>query len=109
MLSRVDFDFFGARRGELPQHDSILLLKRHVEGRSLNIPTSNHIADQLLLSLGSSTHRLREIVEDVAHLRLGMRHHDRQLVAFRKRQIDRQRKRVLNREVLLQPVPIGGP
>ena len=108
MFSGINLDFFRAGRREFPHYDSLVLLKRHIEGRSLNVPTSNHIADQLAVTSHSNPHRFREIVEDIAHLRFGMRYHNRQFVALRERQIDRQRKRVLDRELLLQLVSIGG-
>ena len=54
MFSGINLDFFRAGRREFPHYDSLVLLKRHIEGRSLNVPTSNHIADQLAVTSHSN-------------------------------------------------------
>ena len=107
MLSWIDFDFFSACRREFPHYNAFFLLIRHIKARSLNISTTNHICDQLSLRHRSSPDGFCESIEDIAHRRLGMRYYHWQFIAFRQRQIDRQRKRVLDRELLLKLVSIG--
>ena len=108
MFSGVNFDLLRRGGGEFPHHHALVLLERHVVADSGVVSSTDHVADQLHVTHSPSAHRLGEGVEDVAHRRLGMREHHRQLIALRERRVDGQCEGVGDREVLLQIRPIRG-
>lgn len=108
MLARVHVNLLGRGGGELAEDNSRILLEGHLVVVARNVPSADHVRNQLAVTTSAMHHGFRNRAENVADGRLRVRAHHGQLVRLGKRQIDGEREAMVDLELLRQHVQIAG-